>query len=65
MNLLQPSVYLDVGGVLVGLVRCRLQLLADPGLDLVHVPAELLQRLGFTQLGTLFNHLSLQPAPPY
>ena len=56
--------YLDVGGVLVGLVGGRLQLLADPGLDLVHVAAELLQRLGLAQLGALLDHLGLQAKPP-
>ena len=57
-------VYLDVGGVLVGLVGGRLQLLADPGLDLVHVAAELLQGLGLAQLGALLDHLGLQAEPP-
>ena len=57
-------VYLDVGGVLVGLVGGRLQLLADPGLDLVHVTAELLQGLGLAQLGSLLDHLGLQAEPP-
>ena len=56
--------YLDVGGVLVGLVGGRLQLLADPGLDLVHVAAELLQGLGLAQLGALLDHLGLQAKPP-
>lgn len=58
------QLYLDVGGILVGLVGGGLQLLADPGLDLIHVTAELLQGLRLAQLGALFNHLGLQPAPP-
>lgn len=55
---------LDVGRVLVGLVGRRLQLLTDPGLDLIHVPAELLQGLRFAQLGTLLDHLGLEATPP-
>lgn len=51
--------YLDVGWILVRLIRGCLQLLTDPGLDLIHIPAELLQRLRFTQLRALLNHLGL------
>lgn len=58
------NMYLDVGGVLVRLISCCLQLLTDPSFNFVHIPAELLQGLRFTQLGAFFYHLGLQPAPP-
>lgn len=61
----RPCEYLDVGGILVGLISGSLQFLTNPGLDLIHVPAELLQGLGFTQLRPLLDHLGLQPAPPF
>lgn len=58
------NMYLDVCRILVGFISCCLQFLADPSLDLVHVPAELLQRLRLTQLRTFLDHLGLQSAPP-
>lgn len=58
------KLYLDVSWVFIGFISGRLQFLANPGFDLIHVSAELLQSLRLTQLRAFLNHLGLQAAPP-
>ena len=44
---------LQVGGVFVALIGGRLQLLVDPSLQLVRIPAEVLEAPGILQLLSL------------
>lgn len=64
MQTLCVPLYLDVSWVFIGLISGCLQFLTDPGFDLVHISAELLQSLRLAQLGAFLNHLGFQAPPP-
>lgn len=54
------SIYLQVGGIFVTLIAGGLQLLLNPGLELVGVALEVLEASGIFQLLTLGARLLLE-----